>query len=62
MMIPQQQVKTLMAVGDVGAFGVVFATLTSILPPIAALLSIVWVALHIYWTIKDRIKNKKDKL
>lgn len=60
MLTPQQQVvKGLVVAGDVGAVGVIAATLTSYLPPIAALLAIVWTVLQIYWAIKDRIKKGK---
>jgi hypothetical protein len=60
MTMPQQQVKNLMLAGDVAGVGVVVATLTSYLPPIAALIAIIWGCLQIYWGIKDRIRKNKN--
>lgn len=34
--------------GDVAAFGVVLGTITSLLPPIAALMSILWIGFQFY--------------
>ena len=58
-------------VGDITSFGVVSATLMSVLPPVAALLTVVWTAIRIYETRtvqkclgrtpRTRTEDRKDK-
>jgi len=47
-------------VGDVGSFAIVIGTLTEVLPSVAAFLSIIWVSLRIYISIKE-IRDKAKK-
>jgi hypothetical protein len=39
---------TTKAVGDVISYSVVIGTLTNVLPPVAALLTIIWTCINIY--------------
>ena len=48
------QLKT---VGDALSLSIVIATMISWLPPIASLLSIIWLSIQIY----EWYKNRKDK-
>ena len=47
--------------GDVVSYGVVAATITSLLPPIAAFMSIIWIGYQLWHAEADRRNNKKDK-
>jgi hypothetical protein len=48
-------------VGDGAAGGITVATIINILPTISAVLSIIWVAIRIYVSIRDDIlERKKD--
>lgn len=50
-------------VGDVGSFGIVVGTLTKILPPLAALVTIMWIGFQFYHSepIKAWRMRRKDK-
>lgn len=45
---------------DLGALGVTLTTVMQIVPPITALLSLVWVCLRIYESVQNIKKNHKD--
>lgn len=52
-------------IGDIGAFSIAGATIIKILPPLAALISILWIGFQFYhsepmkeWRLKQ--KEKKD--
>lgn len=50
-------------VGDVGSFGIVVGTLTKILPPLAALVTIMWIGFQFYHSepVKAWRMRRKDK-
>lgn len=56
-------------IGDISAFGIAGATMIKILPPLAALISILWIGFQFYhsepmkeWRRKRRdIRNKETK-
>lgn len=48
--------------GDVVSFGIVLGTLAKILPPLAALISIIWIGFQFYHSepMKERRRKKKE--
>lgn len=51
-------------VGDLGSFGIVVGTLTKILPPLAALITIMWIGFQFYhsepvkiWRLRRKEQN-----
>ncbi len=46
---------------DLAAAANVVATIVGILPYVAAVMSIVWYGLQIYWGLQDRKKNRSSK-
>lgn len=46
-------------VGDVGSFGIVVGTLTKILPPLAALITILWIGFQFYHS--EQMKQWRNK-
>jgi hypothetical protein len=50
--------ETAKHVGDMITGGILFATLAQVLPPLAALFSILYICLRIYWDIKDRREKR----
>ncbi len=55
--------------GDIGAFGIIITTIMSILPPIAAILGLLWYAIQIYesktvqaWIHNHNIKVRAKRL
>ena len=47
--------------GDGAAGGITLAAFFQAVPKVSAILSLVWVALRIYVTIRDDLLKKKDK-
>ena len=54
---------TIRVMGDVGSFWIVVGTLTKILPPLAALVTIMWVGFQFYHSepIKQRRLKRKEQ-
>lgn len=48
-------------VGDVGSFGIVVGTLTKILPPLAALVTIMWIGFQFYHSEPVRLWRSRRK-
>ena len=46
-------------VGDIGALAATMGTIVGFIPEIAALLSIVWFSVRIYYTLQEIQKNKQ---
>lgn len=51
---------TAQQIADVCAYGIVGCTIIDLLPPMAALLSIVWIVIQIYYKIKNERSKKED--
>jgi hypothetical protein len=51
------------ATGDVAALGIVGATLVKLLPPLAALISILWIGFQFYHSepVKEWRKKRKEQ-
>jgi hypothetical protein len=51
------------AAGDVVSFGIVLGTLAKILPPLAALISILWIGYQFYYSepMREHRRKKKEK-
>lgn len=49
--------------GDVASFGIVLGTLAKMLPPLAALISIIWIGFQFYHSepMKEWRKKRKEK-
>lgn len=48
-------------IGDAAALGISIASIIEYIPVVSAALSVVWVALRIYVTIRDDVFKKKEK-
>lgn len=50
------------AVADLASYGIVFATILSILPPLAALISILWIGFQFYNSepVKEWRRKRKE--
>lgn len=57
MQFTPQHLEQAKYVADGITFGAVVSTLLGWLPPIAALMSAIWIGLQIYWGVKDRRKR-----
>lgn len=53
--------ETVKHVGDMAAGGLTVATLVGALPSIAALFSIIYVCIRLYWDWSDRRKRYADE-
>lgn len=51
------------AVADTAAYSIVFATIVKLLPPLAALISILWIGFQFYHSepMKEWRQKRKDK-
>lgn len=49
--------------GDVASFGVALATLAKILPPLAALISILWIGFQFYYSepVKEWRRKRREQ-
>lgn len=53
--------ETARAAGDVVSFGIVLATLAKVLPPLAALISIIWIGFQFYHSEPMVARRQKRK-